>query len=211
MRKILLILVLCISVSTFAQTEEKETSNFSIGLNFGLGNSLLNNEFFQNLEGSVFTTQFDLSYDLHLNENDAIFWRFELGLGAGTYNANLFSAIGQSNLRAEYLRVPLKFNAVYRLGRNQENILSNTKFIAGIGGFLNHVYKYENSNINETSELDDIDTDFGFLFTLGLEQDVSQKFSVMLGLDYSLMGEKNKEDELKFNTAAFYIGARYRW
>lgn len=197
-----------VSFTLHAQTEErKETSNFSLGLNFSLGNSILNSEEFKDLNGSVSGARLNLIYDFK-NES-FVSWRIGLGVETATYNANLFSSIGQASLQSDYLRIPLEFSAVYRLGKNENSVLSNTKFVAGVGGFLNYVYNYEVSNIENSTDLEDVDLGFGYLFSLGLEQEVSQKFTAVLCFDSSLMGDENDKDKLKFNNNVFNLGLRY--
>lgn len=210
MGKIIFALFFLSVFSVSAQDEQKSLSDFSFGFNFTLGNSMLNTEEFRNLNGSILMAQIDFSYDLLNEKQNSSFWRFSLGLEVATYNANLFSGIGQSSLWVEYIRVPFKVEAIYRLGNDENGIFSNTKAVTGLGGFINYVYKYEVSNLQSTTDLDDVDLGLGYLFNLGLEQDVSGRFSIVLGLDYSLMGDKNKSDLLNFNTMAFYLGTRYR-
>ena len=210
MKKVIFILFFLSAVSVYAQNEQQTLSNFSFNLNFSFGNSLLNTNEFNDLEGSISVAHIGLSYDLLGEDQNANFFRFSLGLEGATYNTNVFSGFEQSSLRAEYIRVPLKFEAVYRLGKGENEIFGNTKVVAGIGGFMNYVYKYELSNLQSTTELDDVDIGIGFLINLCLEQDVSRRFSIVLGLDYSLMGVKNESNHLNFNTMAFYFGTRYR-
>ena len=59
-----------VSFTLHSQTEErKETSNFSLGLNLSLGNSILNSEEFKDLNGSVSGARLNLTYDFCKLEN----------------------------------------------------------------------------------------------------------------------------------------------
>jgi len=210
MKTVIYLSIFLIFAPLFAQEESQKLSSFSISSNFSLGNSILNNQEFKNLDGSVSGFSLKAGYDFGYTSFS--FLRLDLGIEMGTYNTNLFVDGNQSSLNAEYLRIPLAYYGVFKLGRNEANsLLSNTKFYGGIGAFLQYVYKYELSTIESTSKIDDVELDFGFLFNIGIEQDVSKRFSVIIGLENSFMGDKNIEEELKFKNMVFYFGIRYRF
>mgnify|MGYP001185421477 FL=1 len=72
------------------------------------------------------------------------------------------------------------------------------------------MYKYEVTDVENSADIEKPDTGFGVIFNLGLEQDVSEHFAAFVTLDYSLMGDENKVDEVNINTTTFNLGVRYR-
>jgi len=205
-----ILFTLFIFFSLYLSAQESETSNFSVAGRFGLGNSNINTQNYKNLAGSAGSFQLDVNYDLPIENNVFSYLRFGLGFQLNSSNANLFFGSSQASLIAETFRVPVYLNGVIRLGRDEASLLSDTKLVAGFGGFLNHVYKYEVTDVENSADIEKPDTGFGVIVNLGLEQDVSEHFAAFVTLDYSLMGDENKVDEVNINTTTFNLGVRYR-
>lgn len=185
MKKILFTLFCFFAITSFSYAQENDKSKFSYGLNFGFGNSTLENNQIGVLDGNLLAIKFNVDYDFSSNSRT----KLTSGLEALEFNSNFFNGTNQSRLKNEYLQIPLKLT--HRVNLEKEEKL---KLVIGIGGYANFLLR---SRILELAK--EIDTksggfNLGFGISTGLDYDLSENTTVKLIFDIM-----NETDSIKNN------------
>jgi opacity protein-like surface antigen len=163
-----------LGLSSFVFGQEENKSKFGYGINFGVGNSTLENNQLGNLSGNILALKFNIDYSISKEDNTKII----SGIEFIDFNSSFFNGVNQSKLKNEYLQIPLKLT--HRISLNENDKLS---LVTGIGTYTNFLLRSNITSLSNKINTKSGGVNFGYNILLGMEYSLSQNSTLILNSD----------------------------
>lgn len=193
---------LAITFFTSAQEETKKPSRWSYGINFGTGNSTLENNQYGVLNGNLIAYRVNFTYKFS-DKNDSSF--LVTGAEFLDVNSSFFNLTTQSKLKNEYAQIPLKY--IFR-----SNFDGNGKmqYIGGVGGYANILMRSTITNLNQRLNTKSGGINFGYTVISGVQYNFDDENSIYIQGDamseisaISKNGFSNRQTEILMVSIGF--------
>ncbi|SHJ17840.1 outer membrane beta-barrel protein [Flavobacterium haoranii] len=205
MKNIILTTICFLAIFSLSFGQETEKSKFSYGLNFGVGNSTLENNQIGVLSGNLIAIDFNVDYSF----TDSDKTKLTSGVNILDFNSNFYNGTDQSRLKNEYFQIPFKLS--HRVNFDKEEKLN---LVAGIGAYANFLLRSKILNLNEEINTKSGGFNFGYSISMGAEYKINTNTSFGLMLD--LMNEiseikKNNYEQKQTEIILLSIGFSTRF